>query len=134
MASPLKIKRLSREDFKDAPPWIDRLLVWLNQFVEYVALSFNKEITFDDNIQAQIKSFEVLAGATPALCTAQFTSTLRVVPRGVIKIKATQRSGNYVILSSSIDIFWRYESGTIFITSVTGLTAGNTYDFTVLVI
>lgn len=134
MAEVIKIKRLSREDFKDAPPWIDRLIGWLNQFVEFVTLAFNGDITFDQNIRSQIKSFEVIAGASADLCTAQFRTTLKVAPRGVLMMKVTERSGNYVVLTNPISWTWRFETGTIYITSIAGLTNGATYDFYALVI
>lgn len=134
MAAPPKIKRLSREDFKDAPPWIERLLQWLNLFIEYVSALTNKGITFDENIQAQIKSFEILAGAAAANNTVQFTTTLRVVPRGLVLMRCVQRAGNYVVIGAAVSVEWRYENGTVFITGVTGLTAGNIYDLTVLLL
>lgn len=134
MASPLTIKRLSREDFKDAPGWIDRLLQWLNQFVEFVSLAFSKGITFDENIQSQIKSFEITAGAAAANNTIQFLSTMRVAPRGVIPMRVTERAGNYVVIGAAITMEWRHENGTIYIMSITGLTAGKIYDCTVLII
>lgn len=134
MAKTPKFQRLNREDFKDAPEWINRLLYWLNLFVEYITIAFKNGITFDDNIQAQIKNFSILAGATADLCTAEFMSTLPVSPRGLLKMKVTQRSGNFVVLTDAVDIHWRYDNGTVFITSVTGLTSGETYDFAVLLI
>lgn len=135
MAETIKIKRLSREDFKEAPAWIERLLGWLNQFVEFVTLAFNNNITFDQNIQCQIKNFEVLAGATADLCTAQFRNTMKVVPKQVFLGKAVQRSGNFVVLTNPVSLnSWRYENGTIYIMSISGLTNGATYDCSVLII
>lgn len=134
MAQTPKIKRLSREDFKDAPAWIERLLYWLNLFLEFIVQAFNKNITFDENIQAQIKDFELTAGASPSACTAEFMTTLKVKPRGLLLMRVAEQSGNYVVIGSAVSVEWRYESGTIFITSVTGLTSGRIYDFTVLII
>lgn len=134
MAAPLQIKRLSREDFKDAPAWIERLIIWLNQFVEYVGALVNNGISLDANVQAQVKSFEVLAGAAPGNNTLSFACTMRVAPRMLFKGSVVQRNGNYVALTAAVDVFWRYESGTIFITSITGLTAGLIYDFVVLLV
>ena len=134
MAAPPKIKRLSREEFKEAPSWIDRLLYWLNVLVEYVTLAFSKNITFDENIQSQIKSFSLVAGAAATNNTTSFMSTMRVTPRGLILMRATEQVGNYVPIAAAVSVEWRFESGSVFITSITGLTSGRTYDFTVLLI
>ena len=134
MASALQIKRLSREDFKDAPSWIERLLQWLNQLVDFVGSAFNKNITFDSNIACQIKAFELTAGAGAADNVLQFACTMKSAPRMLFKGSVVQKSGNYVALTASVDVFWRYESGNVFITSITGLTAGLIYDFVVLLV
>lgn len=134
MASPPKIKRLSREDFKEAPPWIDRLLYWLNVLIEYITLAFSNSITFDENIQSEIKTFSVTAGASPSANTAQFMTTLRVVPRGVVLMRAVEAVGNYTPVAVAVYLEWRYEAGSVLITSITGLTSGHTYDLTVLVL
>lgn len=132
MSRPLSISRLSREDFKDAPGWFDRLLAWLNQFVEQTAFALNGNLTFDQNIQAQIKAFSLAAGAAAANNTLTFTTTLKVFPRLLLVGSVVQRSGNYVPITSAVSVFWRYENGVVFITSITGLTAGLTYDFVIL--
>lgn len=135
MAETIKIKRLSREDFKEAPGWIERLLGWLNQFVEFVTLAFNGNITFEQNIQCQIKNFELVAGASADLCTAQFKNTMRVAPKQIFLGKAVQRSGNFITLTSPVSLnSWRYENGTIYIMSISGLTNGAIYDLSVLII
>lgn len=132
MAPPLSISRLSREEFKDAPGWIDRLLGWLNQFLEQVSFSLNGNLTLGQNVQAQVKAFDLVAGAAAADNTLTFTTTLKVAPRLLLVGNVTQRSGNYVPITSAVSVFWRYESGVVYITSITGLTAGQTYDFVVL--
>lgn len=134
MAAPLTIKRLSVEEFKEAPSWINRLLQWLNQFVEYVAISFSNGITFDENIQSQIKLLEIVAGATPASNTAKFICTLPVTPRGVIVMRITERTGNYSVIGAAVSVEWRFENGSILITSITGLTSGKIYDLSILII
>ena len=134
MAQPPKIKRLSREDFKEAPAWIDRLSYWLNILIEYVTLAFNKGITFDENIQSQIKTFSIVAGASASANTLSFLADMRVAPRGLILMRVVESVGNYTPIGAAVFIEWRYEAGTVFVTSITGLTSGHTYDFTVLLI
>lgn len=135
MAAPPKIKRLSREDFKDAPAWIDRLLYWLNVLIEYITLSFDHGITFDENIQSQIKTFSLVAGAAATNNTVSFMSTMRVAPRLLLVGRVVDTStANYAPLAQAVSVEWRYENGSVFITSITGLTSSKSYDVTVLLI
>jgi hypothetical protein len=132
MSAPLTLSRLSREEFKDAPGWIDRLLGWLNQFLEQVAFALNGNLTFGQNVQAQVKAFDLVAGAAPANNTLTFTTTLKVFPKLLLVGSVVQRSGNYVPITAAVSVFWRYDNGVVYVTSITGLTAGLTYDFVVL--
>lgn len=135
MASTPNFRRLSLEDFKDAPEWLGRLVEWLNQVVEYIVLANNKGITFGENIQCEaFRVVEVLAGASAAACTAQFATTLKVKPQGVIPVRVVQKGAAYTVIGAAVTIEWRFDSGKILITSVTGLTNGTTYELTLLVI
>ena len=134
MASLPTVKRLTREDFKEAPEWITRLLFWLNNFYDSVFSALNKNLDFAANITSQEQNFEIIGGASPSANTIQFSLKMNRKPRGLVKLKVTQRSGNYVAIGSAVDIEWREESGIVYITSVTGLTNGTTYDFKVLLI
>ena len=131
MAAPINISRLSREEFKGAPAWIDRLLGWLNQFLEQIAFALNKNLTLEQNLAAQVKAFSVTAGAGAANNTASFLCTLKTAPKVLFKGSVVQRGSNYVALTAAVDVNWRYENGNVLITSITGLTNGLTYDFVV---
>ncbi len=132
MAAPLSISRLSREEFKDAPAWFDRLLAWLNQFLEQTAFALKGNLTLEQNVAAQVKAFSVLAGAGAADNTASFLCTLKTAPRALLAGSVVQRGGNYVAITAAVSVFWRFENGNVLITSITGLTAGQTYDFVVV--
>lgn len=134
MAAPLSISRLSREEFKDAPGWIDRLLGWLNQLLEQLAFALNRQLTFEQNIQSQTKEFSLVAGAAAVNNTLSFACTMKVAPRMLLKGRVSLRSGNYTPIGAAVDIEWRFDAGQVIITSITGLTAGLTYDFVVLLV
>lgn len=134
MSAPFTQSRLTREEFKDAPAWIERLIAWLNTLFEQLASYFNKGITFDSNIRCQIKEFSITAGAAAANNTFSFPCTLKVIPRMLIKGSVVQMSGNYVVLTSAVEITWRYDSGSIVVSGISGLTNGEIYEFVVLLI
>lgn len=59
-------RRLNKEDFEDAPNWVDKLLTSLNAFMESTYNILNKNISLTDNLNFQVykTSFETLATYT----------------------------------------------------------------------
>ncbi len=61
--------RLMREDYQDAPGWLDKLFFPLNRFMEQTITLFDKNITFGDNIFARQFSTTVTTDAAYATGT-----------------------------------------------------------------
>jgi hypothetical protein len=134
MAGLPTIRRIMREDFRDAPAWLDRLIYPLNLFLDSVYTALNKNLTFGDNIRAQIKTYQLTAGVASTNNAFTFTTTL-ARPQGVILLSVIQQGSTYVPLTEAVSIpSWRSSDGVVYIDSVTGLTAGQLYNVTVLVI
>ena len=134
MASLPKVKRILREDLKDAPSWIDKLIYILNLFMDSVYSALNKNLTFGDNIRAQIKTFQITAGTTADLNIFSFQTSI-TNPAGVILMNIVDTQGNYTVITSATSIpSWHYISGKLYIDSITGLTDTHVYNITVLVI
>lgn len=51
-------RRIMREDLKDAPSWIERLIGFINPFFEDIYYAMNKQITFRENIDCDILEIE----------------------------------------------------------------------------
>lgn len=134
MASLPTIKRLSREDIREAPSWVERLIYPLNLFFDSVYTALNKNLTFKENFIAQIQTFEILAGASPADNVAQFALTMPVIPRNLLLGNVTLRAGNYTPVAAAVHIDWNIETSVVYINAVTGLIAGQTYDFSVILV
>lgn len=129
------IKRLTREDLKEAPPWIERLIYPLNLFMDAVWTALNHGLTFAENIRSQEKTFQITAAATAALNTTSFACTMRTIPKRMLVGNVVDiTTGNYVTIGAAVFVEWRYNDGNILITSITGLTNGNLYEFTVTLI
>jgi hypothetical protein len=133
MASVPKLKRLTREDFKDAPVWIERLLYWLNIFFEAVNRALSNGLTIEENMSAQTKTFQITAGAAATNNTTNFALTMKTVPNHLFVGKVMNvTTDNYNPIGSAVFVEWRYQDGQVYITSITGLTNGNVYEFNVM--
>jgi hypothetical protein len=128
-------RRIGLEDIKGAPSWVEGLISILNNFMETVYGALNRNLTFSENFRAEYKTFTLTAGATANLNKFRFTTSLKLKPVGVLPLYVTELGGDYVVLTNPYSIpSWRWESGQIVIESITGLTSGEQYSVTVLVI
>lgn len=134
MAGLPSVRRILKEDLKEAPSWIDRLLLPLNMFLDSVYSALNKNLTFGDNVKGQFKSFTVKAGVAATDNIYEFACSISN-PQGVILLSVVQQSNTYTPLTSAPQIAsWSYSDGMIYIDSITGLTNGEKYLIKVLVI
>lgn len=127
-------KRLSREDFQDAPNWIDRLLLPLNQFMESTTNIFSKNISLGDNIQA--RSFTLSLTTTASYTTGTFEPVKfswggASLPTFVQVTSITKDDGT-PFLGSVGTPAWRYVDGVV-ISYVPGLADSSKYSVTFLV-
>ena len=133
MANLPAIKRITREDLKDAPSWIDRLIYPINLFMDSVYRAMSGQITFVDNITAQKYSFQITAGALATDNTMTFSPTLNKRPEFLLAT-VIEKNTNYVPIGSAVYLDWNYDGTYINITSITGLTNTKTYEVKLLVI
>lgn len=128
-------RRIGLEDIKGAPSWIEGLITILNNFMETVYGALNRNLTFSENFRAEFKTFNLTGGASADLNKFRFTTSLKLKPIGLLPMAVTELGGDYVVLTNPFSIpSWRWESGQIIIESITGLTSGQQYNVTVLVI
>lgn len=122
---------LKKEDFKDAPPWADRLFRVLSLFMKDVYEALNKNLTVDENLLAAYKTFQVTAGAASSNNTLSFSYDLRRRPRYVYVISATRPDG--VLVNSAVFVSWTHSAKAkeIDITAISMLFEGVVYDITV---
>jgi hypothetical protein len=134
MAALPVIKRIQRDDLKEAPAWIDRLIYPLNLFMEAVYYALNKNITFEDNILSQRVSFELTAKAAASDNKYVFAVTMKSVPKMVILGKCEEDAAVFTPIGGAVWIDWTYSEGTVRIESISGLSVGNTYKFELLLV
>lgn len=134
MAKLPTLRRISREDVKEAPAWIDTILYALNTFFESIYYTLNKNITFEDNILSQRVSFELKAGAAAANNVYHFASDMTVPPKMLLVGKVELKAAVFTPLGGAVWVDWYYQDGQIYIQSISGLTSGSTYKFELLLI
>ena len=139
MAKLPSTKRLSREDFpSDTPSWVMKIITPFNNLVETLYFALNKQLTFRDNFNCQVKEITFRTSSTygnaPASANFKpltFASTLNSQPDGLLIISLRQTNGVIITTATSAD--WSPGNGTIILNYVTGLTPSTEYKIRVLV-
>lgn len=131
---PIPIKWISKEDWPEAPAGVEKLLNPLNLVLDSLQTGLNKGITFEDNITSQIRQFSIKAGAATTDNTFSFASTKKTRPIGLMLLNVYKEQSNYAAIGQAVFVEWVFDGVNINITSITGLTNGSTYNFTVLII
>lgn len=137
MALP-KLRKILKEDVKEAPKWIDKILEPVNSFMESVYGILNKNVTFTDNIACHLHTLEV--STFPEYETDKpntfnpyrYNTTLRTRPRGLVLLAINEQSSNYSPIVSAIHINWYSDGNTIHIPFISGLKPSTDYTLTLL--
>ena len=134
MAKLPSLKKILREDIKEAPAWIDKLIYVLNKFMEEVYGALNKNITFTENIASDIRSISFLTKSTyPIFDIQKIANPLSTIPMGVILLKAQNVSDNQSI-KSPLGIDWDFNEGNVRILHISGLEASMKYKLSFLIL
>jgi len=133
------IKRILREDLPDAPNWVERILLPINQFFEGVYNAFDRNITFTDNIAAQVHSFDFTTssaydGTAANFETIEFARTLNFKPVGLLLLQIIEDADNHTPIEGSPYIDWLDINSTIEIYLIRGLKASTKYTARVMLI
>lgn len=51
------VRKLLKNDFKDAPPWFDKMLYPFNQFLDSVIGALRNKLTFRENFYCEVKEY-----------------------------------------------------------------------------
>ena len=125
-------KKLSIESFREQSNWIGKLFYPLNQFIGTMRLALNNNLTFSENINAQVKELRITESTSYPL---YFSTTVNSKPDGLWVIGINEISGAPANLTSAVFIDWEYVgSSSIKIKAVTGIDPVKTYDLKMIVI
>lgn len=136
MAKISEFKRLIKEDFnKDDQDLIDKLAFTVNPALETIAQALNKNLTFEDNINSQIKDIEVTVnGDGRPLVNTSYKSVLRGQTRSIIVMRAENLTSSSTYPDGAPFISFIDNAGQVTIQHVTGLQANNKYRLRILAI
>lgn len=127
------IKKILREDVKDAPSWIAGVIDPINSFMENVYTALNKSITLSDNIASFVKeiTYKTPAGYPAGVENVSFLNELRTRATGVLVMQAYNKA-SYTPVSIG-NLAWVEDVSGIVIYPITGLQASTTYVIRVVV-
>lgn len=121
-------RKFNPADYKGAPSWfVTRFLSQLNLFTDPVYIALLNGLTFQQNFNAQYFTQIITAGSTPASNAFKFEQTIQGTPIECIKVSCNLASDPTVALTSAVDFSWYASAGVIYVTAVSGLTAGSVY-------
>jgi hypothetical protein len=118
MARIPRIQRLVMETFS-AQPWMEPLVNTLNQFMDEVVSSLDKDLTLTDNMAAEIRTVEV-DGTYPL----KLAYSLKRRPVSVLVGDVKRSDGVSITLTDAVFVQWSYnQAGQLQIDNVVGITA-----------
>jgi hypothetical protein len=118
------LKRLLIEDFPNQDKgFLGSLFYIINQGFEFLTLALNKNLTFEDNMRAQIKEIKV----TAPLSNPIFVKNELGLPCKDIWITNVTNVSDTTYLSAAPFIQFDNVANQIRINSIVGLSAGKTY-------
>jgi hypothetical protein len=127
------VKKILREDVKEAPSWISRVIEPFNSVAETLYQAMNKNITFSENIRCFTKEISYKTTSMyPVMDDVQFANELRVKATGLLVVQAIN-SETYEPEVGTVYAPWTEDNGTIVVRSITGLTASTNYTIRLLI-
>lgn len=128
-----QVKKILREDLKDAPKWISGLIDPLNSFMENVYQALNRNITFRENVGCFIKEITYKTTSLyPVAEDINFVNELKVKATGIFLMQAVDKA-DYRPAAGPVYVPWVENNGKIIIGAITGLEASKTYIIRLLI-
>lgn len=128
------LKRVLREDLKQAAKEIGPLIDVLNSFMETVYQAMNRNITLNENIYCRIKELSYKTPSTyPAgVLDVEFMSDLNTKATGVMLMQVYDKA-LYLPPPGPVYVPWVENNGNIVVSTITGLEADKIYMVRLLV-
>lgn len=123
-------RRLNREDFQDAPAWIDPMLTVINAFMDSVYNIMNRNISLTQNLNIQIVTINVETDTNGDIKPVKLKTTVRgrVAGVSVIRVITTDTS------SISPFVSFTQNENILTISNIASLNSNQKYKIILLVI
>lgn len=126
------LKKLLAEDFKEQAGWIGKLIAPINDFFSRTVSALNNDLTFSENLRAQIQIIDFNNSATGAY-PVKFKTKFSIKPIGLWIVNVQEIAANPGVITSAVWADWSFKDGQISINNFSGLTVGKRYNVTLLV-
>lgn len=125
--------KILREDVKDAPPWVSKIIDPFNSLASTMYNALNRNLTFSENLACFVKEITYkTTSAYPVEVDVSFTNELKFKATGLILLQAVERT-TYDPPPGPVYVPWTEENGLIVVKPITGLVASKTYTIRLLV-
>lgn len=124
------LRRLNREDFQDAPKWLEPMLSVLNAFMDSVFTIMNRNISLTDNLNIQIATITVTTDSNGDITPIKVRTTVRGRVIGMTVIRVLSQDQN--IQAPFID--YVQNENIVTINKLAGLNIDTKYKIIVLMI
>ena len=127
-------RRLLKEDFDpENQALIDKLAFVINPLIETMTRAFTRNLSFDDNINCQVKSLEITVDSSGVPTqTTSFRSSLTSKSQGIFCVRAQNLTNSSTYPSGGVLISFTENQKIITIQHVTGLQANNKYQLKII--
>lgn len=129
-------RRIVKEDFKQEDQvFVNKLLFPINQMFESLVLALNKGLTFEDNVDSQIRDVTTSVDASGVpIVDLSIPSTLRGQAKGLLCLSANNLTDTTVYPTTAPFINFIQDGKDLRILHITGLQASNTYQLKLLIL
>ena len=129
------LRRLIKEDFKkDQQDLVGKIASILNPFMDSITNALTNQLTFEDNLNAQVTTITVSVdgnGIPTSPLSVKYNLTSTATKLWVVSSQNTTNSNSY--LTGAPFLEWSNNGTQININHITGLTAGNSYQLTLVI-
>lgn len=138
MASLPTIKRVTREDLHEAPDWIERLLIPLNQFMGAVYQALNGDLSIGANVRGSVRTLRVTTSATYTAADdfreVSFDTGLTVKATACLIAHIEKTDDPTDTITGGVSVKWAERAGKIVVSHISGLADSTKYTVRFLVL
>lgn len=124
------VRRLNREDFQNAPDWLDPMLNVLNSFMDSVYNIMNRNVSLTQNLNFQIYSMSLETDSNGDIKPLKIKTTVRGKVVGIIPVRIISTDTSLL----SPFIYFTQSEDTLTITNIANLNNDQKYKIIVLIV
>ena len=125
------IRRLNREDFQDAPSWIDPMLNTLNVFMDSVYNLFNRHVSLVENLNTQFVTLKVTTKSDGTINPIKQKLSIRGKVTGIVVVRVISED---IANITTPFLTWNQNGDVLEITKIANLNNSKDYKIIILVI